>query len=87
MAHGNTKTIWKIVSHVRTNGKLEAHTAMVLSPVVGTEARKAFRLYRDLITYGCNYQNNYSHSELWRKSENKDWELALTITHNYFNKP
>jgi hypothetical protein len=85
MTHGNTKTSWKIISHIRKNGAMVEHTAMNMVAITGTEARRAFKLYRDLITFSVNY-SSYSHSVLMEWENRTDWKPAVTVTHNYFNK-
>jgi hypothetical protein len=85
MAHGNTKTSWKIISHIRKNDVMVEHTAMEMASKTATEARRAFKLYRDLVTYSEKFPS-YSHSELLEWSNCEGWELAVTHTHNFFNK-
>jgi hypothetical protein len=85
MAHGNTKRNWKIISHIRKNGVLIEHTAMAMVNKTATEARRAFKLYRDLVTYSEKFPS-YGHSELWEQSNCEGWELTVTHIHNYFNK-
>jgi hypothetical protein len=85
MAHGNAKRNWVIISHIHKNGEVTEHRALTMASKTATEARRAFKIYLDLVTYSEHYQS-YRHSELWEQSNCEGWELAVTHTHNYFNK-
>ena len=77
-----TKGKWKIVSAIDDPSVKDGlHVAMVMEAKSDYSARKAFRLYRDLITFSRTYKYyNWSALHWWSGVDN-EWVEEVFINH------